>query len=116
MFELRATFESFDELQKFLNRGIAIDREEKIPLKYEEQLIENKEPSSEISSQTMDFSTIKTVVLELGKIDREEAIIVLKQFNDKNGKPCERVTAVLEADYAALYGVSKRRLSELAAK
>lgn len=55
-----------------------------------------------------DFAAVKKAVLTLSQAkDSDTARAVLKQFNDKNDKPCEKVTAVAESDYPALLDAVK---------
>jgi hypothetical protein len=125
MIKLEITFDSLNDLQGFLTKslsghGVAPKREEHkvsgaTAITEDGVITEVYVDSGTIQSSSgmvtlgaPDFAAVKQAILELSKAKgRDAALAVLGQFADKNGAKCEKVTAVLEKDYAGLLEAAK---------
>lgn len=129
MYTLNITFPDYDQLKLYIDRlGSAPTTEDilkaaKTPAKIETRKIKSDAMSAEAELKVEDgaiteikistpgvegsyaFTDVKQAILDLAKAKgRNASLEVLKQFQDKNGVVCEKVTAVKEADYAKLIG------------
>lgn len=106
--KLELSFKDFDELQKFLDYREQRLKDQHPPLgnKKLTDIVEAMPVAETVAPSVEgapDFTAVKNAVLKYAETHkREEALAVLAKFNDKNGAPCTKVTAVLEKDYAAL--------------
>ena len=58
------------------------------------------------------FNDIKIQILNVAKEKgRQSSLEILQKFLDVNGKPCEKITALLEKDYADVMAEAKAVLS-----
>lgn len=71
-------------------------------------LQEKAEASGEIS-----FAQVRQCILDVAKLrGKNTSLEILKQFNDSKGNPCEKVTALVEDDYAAVLDEAKKILEQ----
>lgn len=127
MLKLEMEFKDIKQLQEFLNSlnnvpavgavtsskdfGYSVLATSEVRAAQKEKNAEVTKAVEDIAIESTgapDFAAVKNAVLKLSQAKgREAAIAVLAQFADKNGKPCEKVTAVLEANYVSLFEKAK---------
>lgn len=81
-------------------------KENLAPVAVAETIVEVKDTNG------VTFNDIKIQILNVAKEKgRNASLEILQKFLDVNGKPCEKITSLLEKDYAAVMTLAKAVLS-----